>query len=206
MDNNWDKYIIGETNVLKNKLNITDKETLEQKEKELVLPRLAYLHLNPILTNTDAEGLKNIHQILFSDLYSWAGQYRTCTLRKNTYNFIAPNLIEEELKNIIDRYSNEIDKVQTKDEYAFVLAPFYYDLIRIHPFREGNGRSIREFLREVVLLKNKVLPFEVELDYTKVDKDNMLKGTAYRYFYPSMLELEFSKGLIPLEKEKKNTK
>ena len=206
MDNNWDKYIIEGTNVLKNKLGITDKETLEQKEKELVLPHLAFLHLNPILTVPSAEGLKDIHQFLFSDLYSWAGQYRTCTLRKNTYNFTDPSLIEEELKSVIERYSNEIDRVQTKDEYAFVLAPFYYDLIRVHPFREGNGRSIREFLREVVILKNKTLPFEVELDYTKVDKENMLKGTAYRYFFPSMLELEFSKGLVPLEKEKKNTK
>ena len=138
---NWDKYIIEGTNVLKNKLGITDKETLEQKEKELVLPHLAFLHLNPILTVPSAEGLKDIHQFLFSDLYSWAGQYRTCTLRKNTYNFTDPSLIEEELKSVIERYSNEIDRVQTKDEYAFVLAPFYYDLIRVHPFREGNERS-----------------------------------------------------------------
>lgn len=98
MDNNWDKYIIEGTNVLKNKLGITDKETLEQKEKELVLPHLAFLHLNPILTVPSAEGLKDIHQFLFSDLYSWAGQYRTCTLRKNTYNFTDPSLIDEELK------------------------------------------------------------------------------------------------------------
>ena len=104
MDNNWDKYIIEGTNVLKNKLGITDKETLEQKEKELVLPHLAFLHLNPILTVPSAEGLKDIHQFLFSDLYSWAGQYRTCTLRKNTYNFTDPSLIEEELKSVIERY------------------------------------------------------------------------------------------------------
>ena len=51
MHNNWDKCIIEGTNVLKNKLGITDKETLEQKEKELVLPHLAFLHLNPILDN-----------------------------------------------------------------------------------------------------------------------------------------------------------
>lgn len=70
-------------------------------------------------------------------------------------------------------------------------------------FAEGNGRTIREFLREVVLLKNKVLPFDVELDYTKVNKDNLMLGTKERYFYPSMLEMEFMNSLIPLEKSKK---
>ena len=56
MDNNWDKYIIEGTNVLKNKLGITDKETLEQKEKEFVVAHLAFLHLIPILTVPSGEG------------------------------------------------------------------------------------------------------------------------------------------------------
>ena len=118
MDNNWDKYIIEGTNVLKNKLGITDKETLEQKEKELVLPHLAFLHLNPILTVPSAEGLKDIHQFLFSDLYSWAGQYRTCTLRKNTYNFTKqdnsvkePTQIEKIL-TVLDFNKTEASKIK----------------------------------------------------------------------------------------------
>lgn len=199
---NWDEYLIEGTNTLKNKFKITNKSDLEAKEKENVLPKLTLLHLNPILKECNSKGLRNIHEILFSDLYTWAGDYRTCTLRKNEYNFLEPELISKELDEIIQKYSEKIDEVKTKDEYAFVLAPFYYDLIRIHPFREGNGRSIREFLREVVLLKNKNLPFEVELDYTKVNKENMLIGTAYRYFYPSMLEVEFLKGLVLKEKTK----
>lgn len=199
---NWDEYLINGTNVLRNKLGITDKVELEAQEREIILPKLTFLHLNPILKECSSNGLKDIHKFLFNDLYTWAGEYRTCTLRKNEYNFLEPELISKELEEIIQKYSIEIDKVRTKDEYAFVLAPFYYDLIRIHPFREGNGRSIREFLREIVLLKNKILSFEVELDYTKVNKENMLIGTAYRYFYPSMLEVEFLNGLIPKDKSK----
>ena len=44
------------------------------------------------------------------------------------------------------------------------------------------------------------LPFDVELDYTKIDKNNLMLGTRYRYMYPSMLEMEFMKGLVPVDK------
>lgn len=203
MTDTWDDYLIEGTNVLKNKFNITRKEELEIKEQEDVLIKLTLLHLEPILSECSFKSLKDIHRNIFGDLYYFAGKVRTCTLSKNGYNFLEPEKIEEEANQIIDLYSNKIDNVNSIGELAFVLAPFYYDLIRIHPFREGNGRTIREFLREVILLKNKELPFDVELDYTKIDKNNLMLGTKERYFYPSMLETEFIKGLVPLEKTKK---
>ena len=203
MKDTWDDYLIEGTNILKNKFNISNKEELLQKEKEEVIIKLAMLHLNPVLEDCDFENLKGIHKFLFEDIYDFAGQIRTCTLSKNGYNFLEPEKIEVEANEIIQQYSNKIDSVNSIGELAFVLAPFYYDLIRIHPFREGNGRTIREFIREVVLLKSKTLPFCVELDYTKIDKDNLMLGTKKRYCYPSMLEYEFMKGLVPLEKTKK---
>ncbi|MEG0995017.1 MAG: hypothetical protein RSE91_03520, partial [Bacilli bacterium] len=76
----------------------------------------------------------------------------------------------------------------------------------IHPFREGNGRSIREFLREFVYAKNNDICFgQFELDFTKMNKDNMLLGIKERYLYPSMIEMEFMKGLVTL-KQNINTK
>lgn len=73
----------------------------------------------------------------------------------------------------------------------------------IHPFREGNGRSVREFLREFVLNKNKLLSFNVKLDFSKMDKEKFLMAVQYRYIYPSLLEDEFYKALVPFEKENK---
>lgn len=203
MTDTWDDYLIEGTNVLKNKFNIRKKEELDIKEQEDVIIKLTLLHLDPILNECSFKALKDIHKNVFGDLYYFAGKVRTCTLSKNGYNFLEPENIEKEAAEIIEQYSNKIDEVNSVGELAFVLAPFYYDLIRIHPFREGNGRTIREFLREVVLLKNKELPFDVELDYTKIDKNNLMLGTKERYFYPSMLETEFMKGLVPLEKSKK---
>ena len=87
-------------------------------------------------------------------------------------------------------------------EYATILSNAYYQLMTIHPFREGNGRSVREFLREFVDSKNKFLPFNVELDYSLMDKESALKGVEYKFIYPSMLMLEFKKALVTSVKEK----
>ena len=199
----WDDYLIEGTNVLKNKFNITTKEELSVKEQENIIVKLTLLHLEPIANECSFKVLKEIHKNIFDDVYYFAGEVRTCTLSKNGYNFLEPEKIEDEANLIIEEYKNKIDNVNSIGELAFVLAPFYYDLIRIHPFREGNGRTIREFLREVVLLKSKNFSFDIELDYTKIDKNNLMLGTKERYFYPSMLEIEFMKGLVQLEKTKK---
>ena len=94
--------------------------------------------------------------------------------------------------------------IQSIQEFAFKLGSYYYDLIYVHPFREGNGRSIRVFIRDFVVEKSKNMSCgPLDLDYTKIDSENLLMGTANRYIYPSMIEVEFMKGLVQLEKNKK---
>ena len=50
--------------------------------------------------------------------------------------------------------------------------------------------------------KNKLLTFNVKLDFSKIDKESFLTAVQYRYVYPSLLEEEFYKALVPLEKDK----
>jgi len=204
-DANWDKYFIEGTKVLKNKFNITTQEELSKKESEVVLEKLVELHLTSDGCSINTQSLLDIHHYLFGELYFFAGQVRDCSLSKNRYNFIEPALIIRELESVFIKYEPQINSAYSPDQYAYVLAPFYYELIRIHPFREGNGRTIREFVREIVLEKNKILPFQVELDYSKMDKENLLAGTKERYLYPSYLEMEFMKALVPLQKENVNS-
>src|SRR5574344_1484950 len=142
MEDTWDNYLIENTDTLKNKFGIVDKKELELKEQYIVLKKLTYLYLNSLEGNCDLEHLKNIHLFLFGDIYYFAGKIRDCTLSKNRYNFCNPEEIENEVARTIKEYKDKVKNVKSKDEYAFVLATFYYDLIRVHPFREGNGRYI----------------------------------------------------------------
>ena len=99
MKDTWDDYFIDKTNVLKNNLGVTDNKTLEKEEKEITLKKLTYLELFPIDGKFDINHLKAIHMFLFSDIYPFAGKFRTCSLAKKT-QFYDPSIIEDELKKI----------------------------------------------------------------------------------------------------------
>lgn len=200
-EDTWDNYFIENTEVLKNNFNISNKEDLETKEKEISLKKLTYLELFPIEGKFDINHLKAIHMFLFSEIYPFAGKFRTCSLAKKT-QFYDPEIIEDELIKTLDKLNKEISCVYDKRKYAYILAETYYSIMAIHPFREGNGRSAREFLREFVLDKNEKLNFNFELDFSKMNKEEFLRAVQYRYVWPSLLEEEFYKALVPIEIDK----
>lgn len=203
MEDSWNDYLIENTDVLKNKFNMKDNDNLHKKEKEIVLEKLVLLNINPIEGDFDSEHLKKIHKFLFSDIYYFAGEYRNCSLAKTTRNFYDASLIDDLLKKTLNELKNKSKNINEKRYYSYILAEAYYELMSIHPFREGNGRSVREFLREFVLSKNKDMDIKYELDFSKMDKDLFLKAVEYRYIYHSLLEEEFYKSLISINKCKK---
>ena len=214
MKDAWEDYLIEGSDILKNNLNITDSKLLEKEEKKITLRKLTELQLNPIEGNFDINHLKDIHKYLFDEIYPFAGEFRTCTLGKTTRNFYDPEMIIDELNKELKELNELFEKLSINYknstymdesllyEYATILSNAYYQLMTIHPFREGNGRSVREFLREFVESKNKYLPFNIELDYSLMDKESALKGVEYKFIYPSMLMLEFKKALVARVKEK----
>lgn len=196
----WDEYFIPGTNILKNKLGIADKDKLKEEEYRIIRKKLAYIYLKPLKGNFDTEHLLNLHKFIFEDIYEFAGQFRTCTMQKKTV-FCNPDQIQKSLKEVLDEMNIEFSQdITYQPDFAFKLARYYYDLIYVHPFREGNGRTIRAFLRDFVLEKSKNLSCgPLDLDYSKMDANNLLLGTVNRYIYPSMLEMEFMKGIVKLE-------
>lgn len=198
----WNKYFIDNTNVLKNKLQITNKDELNEIERKIVFKKLTYLGISPIKGHFDSQHLCMIHRFLFDDIYEFAGEYRTCTLAKPKCQFMDPKDIEKELARVLNNLNEQIKNIVSIDQYIYLLAPIYYELTVIHPFREGNGRAIREFMREFVDAKNNDLPFEVKLDLTKIDKNQALLAVQERYIYPSLLEEVFRGALVVLNNEK----
>ena len=197
----WDEYLIPGTEVLKNNLGITSKEELKETEANIVRKRLAYLYLKPMAGNFDTEHLLNLHKFIFAGIYPFAGQFRTCSMQKSTM-FCNPDEIPKSLEEVLDEMNKEFSQdITYQSDFAFRIARYYYDLIYVHPFREGNGRTIRAFLRDFVVEKSANMSCgPLDLDYTKMDANNLLLGTVRRYVYPSMLEMEFMKGLASPEK------
>lgn len=144
-------YCYSDTSVLINKLDIHDKDQLITAETSLVALRLYQLQKNPIRGSFDYDHLRHIHHYIFQDLYSWAGKTRTVDIAKTSL-FCLVQFIPGYANSIFPNYFN--DCMRAKDnpkEFIHVFTEHYADLNALHPFREGNGRSQREFARELCL-------------------------------------------------------
>lgn len=141
-------YCYPNTNILKNNLNIRDNTILKKAEEEITFIKQMELLKNPINGYFTKSHLFNIHKFIFGDIYPFAGKIRKEQISKSDTLFYPPDLINKYLSNLFYKIKNEgmikennIDKVL--DNLAYVMA----ELNIIHPFREGNGRTIREFIR-----------------------------------------------------------
>ena len=165
-----DPYLDPYSGILRNKFGLTDQKSLDRREADIVSMRSVLLQRNPLKGNFDSEHLKSIHEYLFRDVYSWAGHYRTISLAKADYasggritRFTAPqNLIESELTKTFDWLAKErfLEGLSRK-EFSLKMAAFFSEINRIHPFREGNGRAQRQFVRQLSHSLGFKLHFEV---------------------------------------------
>lgn len=188
----WNDYIMeGTDNVLKNKFNITSQEELDKKETEEVVLKLSRLYLKGITGNLDEKHLCDIHRYLFENIYEFAGTYREVDMRKITH-FTKFEDIPTRIKDFFSKRNKIEVNLNSKFDIARYIADYYYELIEIHPFREGNGRAIREFIRQLVLYKFPMY----ELDYTKINKENFQIGVIGHSHYPLLLAYEIYNALV----------
>ena len=165
-------YCYPDSNVLKNKLNIRENKLLKTAEEEITLIKQMELLKNPIKGNFSKAHLINIHKFIFEDIYPFAGKIRREQISKADTMFYPPNLINRELDKVFAKTKEknmlkETDEEKVFDNLAYVMA----ELNIIHPFREGNGRSIREFIR----LMAKRMGYD--LNWGNVDKEELLEAS-----------------------------
>ncbi|MFR8915168.1 MAG: protein adenylyltransferase Fic, partial [Oscillospiraceae bacterium] len=103
--------------------------------------------------------LKAIHKYLFDDIYDFAGELRTVNLAKGNFRFAPLMYLEAALTNIEKMPQSTFDEIIEK----------YVEMNVAHPFREGNGRSMRIWLD--LMLKNGIGQV---VDWSKVDKEDYL--------------------------------
>ena len=152
MTENSDPYLYPGTSVLKNLRVLTDSNLLGSFEARRTHRRLAELIDAPLPGGFDIAHLKAIHRHIFQDVYEWAGQFRTVNLSKGGHLFGLPTFLEPALQQILAKLVTE-NRLVDLDAEVFANRAAYYlgELNAAHPFREGNGRTQREFIRELGL-------------------------------------------------------
>ncbi len=165
-------YCYPNSNVLKNKLNIRDNNILKTAEEEITLIKQMELLKNPIKGNFTKAHLMNIHKFIFEDIYSFAGKLRREQISKADTMFYPPNLLDRELDKVFAKIKeNNMLRESDEEKVFYNLAYVMAELNIIHPFREGNGRSIREFIR----LMAKRMGYDI--NWGNVDKEELLSAS-----------------------------
>lgn len=188
------KYCYPDSEVLINKLNIKDKEILFQAEKKLTFIRLQELQQQPIIGKFDFLHLKKIHKYIFQDIYQWAGEIRTVEIGKGNL-FCTTPCIQNYGESVFNKYYAQCEQHKNdRENFIKVLAENYADLNALHPFREGNGRTQREFARLICLSCDYVF------DLSSTTHEKMLKASQLSFDKAdcSLLCDIFKEAVIPI--------
>lgn len=147
---------------LENKLGITDSALLAREEEKLSKKKAVRLFESGLLDTLPAgtfAALREIHRYLFEDIYDFAGRLRTVNLAKGSFRFAPLMYLEAALENIDRMPQATYDEIIEK----------YVEMNIAHPFREGNGRSTRIWLDQ--MLKKGIGQV---VDWSCVDKEDYL--------------------------------
>ena len=112
------------------------------------------LHVSGITGDFSLKHFVNIHKKLFGDVYFFAGEFRKENIAKGSFRFADYRYINDEIVKIFEKILKDkdlIEKKVSKDILAEKLAYYSAELNVLHPFREGNGRTIREYIRQMAL-------------------------------------------------------
>ena len=166
----------------KNKFNITNQSDLDDAESDITSLEIAGLLVNgfPLSDPVTLDTYRAIHRQLFADIYNWAGEIRTINIEKDSTKFCEYRFIETEAQRIFSelRGENLLSDAADKDTYLTRLAYYYSELNMLHPFREGNGRTLRTFI-SILAMNNNNYAFA----WDKMDPRENIEACAYASYH-----------------------
>ena len=160
------------TTCLINKLNIRDEKILTEVEGRITFAKSSTLEKEPISSTFDFEHYKAIHKYLFDDLYDWAGQIRTVNLSKKGTLFANADEIERIADACFKRLAdNNFFRDMDFNDFVENIVDFYCVTNDLHPFREGNGRTQRIFIAQLIRFN------EYDIDFNNINTDELMMAT-----------------------------
>lgn len=148
--------------MLRNKLGLTDPAEFAREEERIGKKKAMEMFEKNILNSLSAgtfSTLQFIHQFLFEDIYDFAGEMREVNIAKGNFRFVPRMYLNAAIENIDKMPQSDFDEIVEK----------YVEMNVAHPFREGNGRSMRIWLDH--MLKTEIGRI---VDWSKVDKEDYL--------------------------------
>ena len=143
-----DIYLYADVPVLKNKMDIHDEKTLDLIEAEQSRANMMLLYKQGF-SDVTPSGLCDIHRFLFGDIYEWAGQYRLINIEKRerllagrSVWYSNDDTIPADLACAFDMIAEQSWNQFTREKFVAQLARLFPNIWQVHPFREGNTRTV----------------------------------------------------------------
>ena len=152
--------------ILENKLGIREEKELEIKEEQISKIKALELFDKSLLDGfpvSEFKGLAMIHKHLYEDIYDFAGHIRHVNIIKGSFPFALSSYLPEILKNIFQMPQSTFDEIIEK----------YIEMNIAHPFRDGNGRSMRIWLD--CIMKKEV---KSVVEWSKISKEEYMNAMA----------------------------
>ena len=150
--------------VITNRLGITDSPSLAREEERISKKAATTLFEENILNDMPSgtwTTLQRIHTILFQDIYDFAGALRSVNIAKGNFRFVPVMYLAEAVRTIEAMPQSTFEEIVEK----------YVEMNVAHPFREGNGRSMRLWLDHMLCTE-----LQKTIDWSQVDKEQYLSA------------------------------
>ncbi|HEV8146664.1 MAG TPA: Fic family protein [Bryobacteraceae bacterium] len=173
MTGSTDPYVYPGTTVLKNLPELREADALATFEAQATANRIRKLIRKPLQGKFDVAHLRAIHRYIFQDVFAWAGEIRSVSISKGGFLFASPQFIVAALEPQLQKLRTEsLLRGLTVDAFATRCAYYFGEVNAVHPFREGNGRTQREFFRELALEAGHTLRWR------RVERDEMITASS----------------------------
>jgi len=147
-----DPYLYEDAYVLRNLLGIKDEKLLEQAEADITAFYFSDIDGAIQSMAFDLSRLLAIHKYIFGDIYEWAGTIRTIPMVKgervlggDTVRYSQPDDIERDCVSILKKLNDTDWTLLGVHETAEFFTKLIAALWQVHPFREGNTRTVITF-------------------------------------------------------------
>ena len=166
-------YCDDGTNILINKFNLKDQKKLNSIEREIVTLKLGDYYEYMTIDVRNPNLLLDLHKFVFEDIYDFAGKFRQENIAKENFRFAEFKYVQDSYYDLMNEFKKDnylvgLDKEKLSKKLAYYMA----ELNVLHPFRDGNGRIIREYIKLVA--KNDAY----ELTWSKKDPKDIFEASV----------------------------
>lgn len=180
-----DPYLYAHTDILKNLADIRNEKILSCMEAEYTSIRLAEIVTGESVSRFDFAALCEMHHYIFQDIYEWAGKIRIINIEKPEPVLGGISIeysdcldIEKDVTFVLDKMKHYDWGNATIEDVVEIFSEYLARLWKIHPFREGNTRTVITFCSQFIESKGLYIDSDLFKDHAQYMRAALVAASA----------------------------